>query len=124
EPESDVPAPDESVPLFEDESVPLFGSDEVDTAGAAEVGAGVVVAGTEVPLLQPARRTIKPLATIRQPLWNLMLATTPQRVQRCATVMLFRSLRGQQVRYLWCCVLGRSWSPSPRVSHAVRSAAV
>lgn len=103
EPESDVPAPDEPVPLVEDESVPLLGSGEVTAAGAGEVvGAADVVAGAEVPLLQPARSTIKPLATITQPLWNLMLATTPQPHPRYATVMLFGSLRGRQVRYRWC----------------------
>lgn len=75
EPESDVPAPDESVPLFEDESLPLFGSDEVDAAGAGETaGVGDVVAGAAVPLLQPASRTSKPLATARQPLWNLAIS--------------------------------------------------
>jgi len=87
EPESDVPAPDESVPLFEVESVLLLGSGEVTAAGAAVVVAVVdVVAGAEVLLLQPASRTIKLLATIMQPLWNLMVTTTAQRIPRCAAV--------------------------------------
>jgi hypothetical protein len=105
EPESDVLAPDESVPLFEDESVLLLGSGEVTAAGAGDVVEVTdVVAGAEVPLLllQPARSTINPLATTTQPLWNLMLATTPQPHPRCATVMLFGSLPGRQVRYRWC----------------------
>ena len=92
EPESDVPAPDESVPLFEVESVLLLGSGEVTAAGAGEVvGVVVVVAGVEVLLLQPARSTIKPLAAIKQGLWNLMVATTAQRVRRCARVVLLGS---------------------------------
>jgi hypothetical protein len=70
----DVPAPDESVPLFEDESVPPFDeeslppfeSDDVGAAGAEEaVGVGEGVAGAEVALLQPARSTTKPLTTTR-----------------------------------------------------------
>ena len=46
----------------------------------------MVAAGAEapLPLVQPARSMIKPLATIKQPLWNPMLAPTRQRVSRCA----------------------------------------
>jgi hypothetical protein len=46
----------------------------------------VAAAGAEapLPLVQPARSMIKPLATIKQPLWNPMLAPTRQRVSRCA----------------------------------------
>jgi len=83
------------VPLFDDESVPLLGSGEVTAAGAGEVVGVADVDGAEVPLplLHPARSTIKPLATIMQPLWNLMVATTAQRVPRCATVMLLGPFR-------------------------------
>lgn len=91
-----MPAPDESVPLFEVESVPLLGSGVVTAAGAAVVVGGVVVvAGAEVLLLQPAESMIKPLAANMQPLWNLMVATTAHRVWRCATVMLFGSFRAR-----------------------------
>ena len=87
EPESDVLAPDESIPLFEVESVLLLGSGVVTAAGAGEVvGAVVVVAGAEVLLLQPAKSTIKPLVMIMQPLRNLMVAPTARRVSRCAAV--------------------------------------
>ena len=46
----------------------------------------MAAAGAEapLPLVQPARSMIKPLATIKQPLWNPMLAPTRQRVSRCA----------------------------------------
>lgn len=100
----DVSAPDESVPLFGDESVPPFGeesvppfeSDEVRAVGAGEaVGVGEGVAGAEVALLQPARSTTKPLTTTRQLLCNVMPAPTPQRGQRCATVMSCRCLRAR-----------------------------
>ena len=43
-----------------------------------------VGAEAPLPLVHPARSTIKPLATIKQPLWNPMLAPTRQRVSRCA----------------------------------------
>lgn len=100
----DVSAPDESVSLFDDESVPPLGeeslppfeSDEFGAAGAGEaLGVGEGVAGVEVALLQPARSTTKPLTTTRQLLRSVMLATTPRRVQRCATVMLCRCLQAR-----------------------------
>jgi hypothetical protein len=94
-PESAVSAPDESVPLVDDELDPLLRSDEAAAAGAGAVAAAADVvagAGTPLPLVQPASTAIKPLVTIKQRLWDLMLAPTRQRVSRCATVTLLGSL--------------------------------
>lgn len=85
--ESDVVAPDESVPLFDDESVPVLGPGEIAAADPVDVLAGAAAPWP----LQPASSTIKPPATIKPPLWSPMWATTRQRVSRCATVMLLRS---------------------------------
>jgi hypothetical protein len=88
-------APDESVPLVDDECDPLLRSDEVAAAGAEAVAAApdvVAGAGTPLPLVHPASSAIIPLATIKQRVWDLMLAPTRQRVSRCATVTLLGSL--------------------------------
>lgn len=137
EPESAVPAPDESVPLVDNELDPLLRSGEVTATDAEdEVGAADMVAeaAAPLPLVQPASSTIKPLVRIRQPLWKLMLAPTRQQVSRCATVTLLESLHGWQVRYRCCGVLIASgslswrrlagWSPNkspwPLNRHATR----
>ena len=123
EPESDVLVPDEYVLLFDDESVPPLPSGEVAAAGAGGVGITDVTAGAEVPfpLVQPASSTIKPLTMIKLPLGSLMLATTPQRASRCATVMLLQCLHGRQVRYR-CCVASSRAGDRHGVSRTGRSA--
>jgi hypothetical protein len=114
-PESAVSAPDASVLRVDDELDPLLRSGEVAAAGAGAVAAAAdVVAGAEapLPLVQPASSTTKPLATIKQPVWNLMLAPTRQRVSRCATVMLLGSVDGGR------CVTGAAGCSLERITVA------
>jgi hypothetical protein len=90
-----VPVPDESGPLFDDGSVAVLGLGEVAAAGAVDLLAG---ADAPWPLVQPVSSTINPLATMKLPLWNPMLVTTPQPLSRCAIVMLLRSVDSWSVR--------------------------
>jgi hypothetical protein len=91
------------VPLVDEELDPLLTSGEVTAPGTGDVAAAadlVAGAGALLPLVQLASNTIKPLVTIKQALWNPMLAPTRRQVARCATVMQLGSYERKSAKWL------------------------